>query len=287
MSIYKTQIGREMSLKLYDAQLRKLEYSCKDVYVHTRFGRTHIIETGNLSGEPLLVFHGGNSTTAYNLLMYRFLLKDFHIYAVDIIGHPGKSDEVNLSPRNYDYGKWARDVITALGFDRIACFGTSFGGGVLAKLMCTAPEKVKKSVLIVPSGINNAFPISTVKMMIPLLKYKLTKNEKYIKKTALFMAINEEILDKDTLNMVKDSFDHVKTKIGMPSNVSEQLMQQCKAPTLIMAAEKDCLFPAEKVLPRAQRIIPNNTVHMLKGCGHMHMMPEREQKMIVDFLSVE
>lgn len=96
MSIYKTQYGREMSLKLYDAQLKKLDYSCKDVYVHTSFGRTHIIETGNLSGEPLLVFHGGNSTTAYNLLMYRFLLKDFHIYAVDIIGHPGKSDEVNL-----------------------------------------------------------------------------------------------------------------------------------------------------------------------------------------------
>ncbi|MBE7105463.1 alpha/beta hydrolase [Bacillus cereus] len=286
MGIYKTQSGREMSLKLYDAQLEKLDNSCKDVYVHTRFGRTHIIETGNLSGEPLLVFHGGNSTTAYNLLMYRFLLKDFHIYAVDIIGHPGKSDEVNLSPSNYDYGKWASDVITGLGFDKIACFGVSFGGGVLAKLMCAGPEKVKKSVLIVPSGINNAFPISTVKIMIPLLKYKLTKKEKYIKETALFMDIKEEILDKDTLDMVKDSFDHVKTKVGMPSNVSGKLMQQCKAPTLIMAGEKDCLFPAKKVLPRAKRIIPNNTAHMLKGCGHMHMMSEREKKMIVDFLSV-
>ncbi|MEK4486378.1 alpha/beta hydrolase [Psychrobacillus sp. FSL H8-0484] len=286
MSIYKTQSGREMSLKLYDTQLKKLDYSYKDVYVHTRFGRTHIIETGNLSGEPLLVFHGGNSTTAYNLLMYRFLLKNFHIYAVDIIGHPGKSDEVSLSPRNYDYGKWASDVIIGLGFDKIACFGVSFGGGVLAKLMCNAPEKVEKSVLIVPSGINNAFPISTVKMMMPLLKYKLTKNEKYIKETALFMALKEEILDKDTLDMLKDSLDHVKTKVGMPSNVNERLMQQCKAPTLIMAGEKDCLFPAKKVLPRAKRIIPNSTTHMLKGCGHMHMMPKREKKIIVDFLNV-
>ncbi|GIN87892.1 hypothetical protein J6TS2_42780 [Heyndrickxia sporothermodurans] len=60
------------------------------------------------------------------------------------------------------------------------------------------------------------------------------------------MAIKEEILDKDTLDMVKDSFDHVKTKVGMPSNVSEKLMQQCKAPTLIMAGEKDCLFPSKK-----------------------------------------
>ncbi|MCL1697016.1 alpha/beta hydrolase [Lysinibacillus sp. BPa_S21] len=100
------------------------------------------------------------------------------------------------------------------------------------------------------------------------------------------MAIKEDILDKDTLDMVKDSFDHVKTKVGMPSNVNKKLMQQCKAPTLIMAAEKDCLFPAQKVLSRAKRIIPNNTAHMLKGCGHMHMLPEPEKKMIVDFLSV-
>ncbi len=48
---------------------------------------------------------------AYNLNDCKFLLNDFHIYAVDIIGHPGKSAEVSLSPRNQDYGKWAIDVM--------------------------------------------------------------------------------------------------------------------------------------------------------------------------------
>lgn len=52
--------------------------------------------------KPLLVFHGGNATTAYNLNDCKFLLNDFHIYAVHIIGHPGKSAEVSLSPRNQD-----------------------------------------------------------------------------------------------------------------------------------------------------------------------------------------
>lgn len=39
--------------------------------------------------------------------MCSFLLNDFHIYAVDTIGHSGKSDEVCLSHKGYDYGKWA------------------------------------------------------------------------------------------------------------------------------------------------------------------------------------
>ena len=79
-----------------------------------------MVETGNKAGKPLLVFHGGNATTAYNLLMCQFLLNDFHIYAVDTIGHPGKSDEVCLSHKGYEYGKWASEVIDKIGYDSIA-----------------------------------------------------------------------------------------------------------------------------------------------------------------------
>lgn len=284
MGIYKSKQGKQSSLQLYDKQLQKLGIPFYDSYLTTSFGKTHVVETGNLSKKPLLVFHGGNSTTAYNLLLVRFLLDDFHIYAVDTIGHPGKSDEVTLSPNNYDYGLWASEVISQLGFAKMCCFGGSFGGGILAKLMCVAPEKVEKAVLLVPAGIGNAFPVSSVRMMLPLIKYNLTKQGKYVKATALYMAIRDEVLDADSLMIIKDSFDNVKIKVGMPSNVSAERISKCTAPTLVMAGEMDCLFPAYKVLPRAKKIIPNCKVHMLKGCGHMHILSEREQKRIISFL---
>lgn len=284
-TIYKTKESKNESLRLYDAQLQKLGLDCQDIFVDTSFGKTHIVETGNLTGIPLLVFHGGNSTTAYNLLICRFLLKDFHIYAVDIIGHPGKSSEQSLSSQGYRYGEWASEVIEKLGFQQICCFGGSFGGGVLAKLMCVAPQKIKKSILVVPSGIHNALPIGSVKMMIPLLKYVRTREDKYIKQTALHMAITEDVLDNDTLDIVKDSFLHVKTKVGMPSNVRGTRMKQCVAPTLVIAAELDCLFPARKVLKRAMAIIPNCKTYELKKRGHMHIMTENEKQMVIDFLT--
>jgi pimeloyl-ACP methyl ester carboxylesterase len=276
--------SREATLKLYDKQLSKLHCKYKDIFFDTSFGKTHIIETGNMEGLPLLVFHGGNSTTSYNLLICRFLLKDFHIYAVDLIGHPGKSEEHSLSSHGYDYGKWASEVIDSLGYDKIRCFGGSFGGGVLAKLMCVSPKKIIKSTLVVPAGISNAFPISSAKMMIPLLKYIRSKDEKYIKETALFMSITEDVLDSDTLDTLKNSFEHVKTKIRMPSNVSEKLMKNCIAPTLVMASEYDCLFPAKKVLKRAKKIIPNCNIYELKGRGHMHLLSDFEKNMIIEFL---
>lgn len=90
-TIYKSEKGKSDVLSLYDRQLEKLQTQYKDILLDTSFGHTHVIETGNFNGVPLLVFHGGNATTAYNLLACNFLLNDFHIYAVDTIGHPGKA----------------------------------------------------------------------------------------------------------------------------------------------------------------------------------------------------
>ena len=61
MSIYKSQKGKQEILELYDRQLQRLELPYSDIWVNTSFGETHLIETGNLLGEPLLVFHGGNA----------------------------------------------------------------------------------------------------------------------------------------------------------------------------------------------------------------------------------
>lgn len=283
-SIYKTKNSKQKVLKLYEQQLTKLGCKYQDVFLETSYGKTHVIETGNKKGKPLLVFHGGNSTTAYNLLLCKFLFADFHIYAVDTIGHPGKSAENSLSANGYDYGYWASEVITALGYDKMNCYGESFGGGILAKLMSVEPTKVMRSVLVVPAGIHNALPISSLKMMVPLIKYCLTKKDKYMKQTAMYMAITKEALDNDTMETIKNSFIHVKTKVGMPSNVSAKKMSKCQAPTLVLASELDCLFPAHKVLPRARKIIPNSSLYQLKNRGHIHSLTEKEQKMIIDFL---
>ena len=283
-TIYKSEKGKGEILKLYDRQLSRLEKPWKDVYVETTFGRTHIIETGVLSGEPLLVFHGGNATTAYNLLACDFIMNDFHIYAVDMVGHPGKSAETSLPAEGYAYGRWAGEVIDGLGYDRISLFGGSFGAGVIAKTMCVSPEKVKRVVLYVPSGIKNAPAIKSASMMLPMIAYWVTGKDRWLKKCMLPMAITEDNITDDIYETAKLSIDYIKVKTGMPGNVDGKLMNKCKAPTLVMAAEKDCLFPGENVIRRAQKIIPDCKTYLLEGRGHMNFLTDKEKKMIVDFL---
>ena len=98
------------------------------------------------------------------------------------------------------------------------------------------------------------------------------------------MAITEDNITDDIYETAKLSIDYMRVKTGMPSNVDGKLMNRCLAPTLVMAAEKDCLFPGEGVIERAQRIIPNCTTYLLEGRGHMNFLTDEEKKMIVDFL---
>ena len=289
-SIYKTKQGEKIVKDLYDKQVKSIGIEYEDLYVDTRFGKTHVIKTGKRNGKPLLFFHGGNSTAPYSLKQNIYLMKDYQVFAPDIMGHPGKSDQTVLSPNTLEYGEWASDVITSLGFEQIICMGGSFGGGVLAKLMCVSPEKISKAILIVPSGLCNASTIKIILSMgIPMVAYILTKKEKWLEKAIVPMAIHKEYIDKDTLDMVRTTFKYAKVKAGMPSNIKISDIKNYKAPTLLFAGEKDILFPGEKVIERAKKIIPNLEAHLLKNCGHMYFFFEESSQYvsskIIDFLS--
>lgn len=283
-SIYRNEQSKKAVWKLYDRQMEDLKIPYTDLFIDTSFGKTHVIECGNLRGKPLLVFHGGNATTAYNLKYCGFLLNDFHIYAVDTIGHPGKSAEVSLSPRNQEYGKWAVDVIKGLGFHEMACFGGSFGAGILVKAMCVAPEVIKRSVLIVPSAIQNAPAYKNINMAFPMLMYWLTHKEKWFIKCILPMAITESNITGDILATARCSIDNVKIKSVMPQNESCKNLCKYQNPVLVMAAEKDCLFPAKGVLLKAKKVWTQSKIYLLKDRGHINELTNEERKMIIGFL---
>lgn len=280
-SIYRSETAKAEVLALYDRQLETLGIPYRDIYVETGFGTTHLIECGDYSKTPLLVFHGGNATTAYNLKYCSFLLPHFHIYAVDTIGHPGKSAETCLSPFRREYGEWAKEVIEKLGYPQMACFGGSFGAGILVKTMCVAPEMISRCVLLVPSAIKNAPSVKSANMMLPMCMYWLTHSEKWFIRCILPMAVREENISPDILETARCSIDNARIKAIMPQNESAARMRKYRNPVLVMAAEKDCLFPAGGVLARAKKVWPQCKRHLLRERGHINELTAREKQIII------
>lgn len=283
-SIYRSDIGKKEILNLYDSQLKRLNIKYNDLYIDTSFGNTHLIETGNFEGKPLLVFHGGNATTAYNLLFCDFLLEDFHIYAVDTIGHPGKSAEISLSSKNQDYGKWASEVIIGIGYSKIACFGGSFGAGILVKTMCVSPHLVERSALLVPAAIANAPAYKSMNMMFPMIMYWITHKRNWFIKCILPMSINEENISDEIIDTAKASIDYAKIKTGMPSNELATNLKNYTNHVLVMAAEKDCLFPGAKVIDKVKKVWKQSDTYFLKDRGHINNLTSEEKEILKAFL---
>lgn len=98
------------------------------------------------------------------------------------------------------------------------------------------------------------------------------------------MAITESNITEDLLETARCSIDNVKIKSIMPKNESCKNLRKYQKPVLVMAAEKDCLFPAEDVLLKARKVWKQSKRYLLKGRGHINELTDEEKKIVIDFL---
>ena len=112
-------------------------------------------EAGADSGGPVVVLiHGIASRAAqWNGVMAE-LGRTCHVIAVDLLGH-GES----AKPRgDYSLGAHAcgvRDLLAALGHDRITLVGHSLGGGIAMQFAYQFPERVERLVLVNSGGLGS------------------------------------------------------------------------------------------------------------------------------------
>ncbi|MBN2379975.1 alpha/beta hydrolase [candidate division WOR-3 bacterium] len=287
-TIYKSPEGEAQILRLYDKALANLGIAYEDKYVDTRFGKTHFVVCGRADAPALLLFHGGNSTTPHGLKwFFKSLADKYRIFAPDTIGHPGKSAQVRLNPRDASYGEWASDIISELKTGPLPVIGPSYGGGILIRLAAYDPAKISKAVLVVPSGLvlGSAFRM-VFEVMLPVLAFR--RNPTREKLLAACSSWGPELDDED-LELIGAVFKHLKIESSFPKLATKKELERFTAPTLVIAAEDDIFFPGKRVIERARKVIPNLTGQLL--LDSIHFMPSEKAKTavakIVEFLEEE
>lgn len=275
-TIYRTPLGQQALQGLYRRQLSALGISWESRMVDTEFGSTHVLVTGPRQGPALVLFHGGNSTNPYTLKGFLPLVEDFRVYAPDTVGHPGFSAQRFLSSRDLSYGRWAAGILGGLGLERASFLGVSYGGGILLRLASFAPGLVTKGVLVVPSAVANCSTASLlVKLGLPMLLYRLFPSPGRLKK-AVHPLFLDTPLDEDTLEMVRLVFQQVKVQVEMPRDTTREELLNYRAPTLVIAAAGDVLFPGHQVISRAREIIPHLAgAHLYPGSHNLMGSPRQ------------
>ena len=280
-------------MQWYDTKLNSLPVQVESRVVNSYAGQTHILVTGSVDNPPLIVLHGMNMNAVTMDSAIVALSKSHRVYAIDIIGMPGKSAGTRPNRQGPGYPKWLAEVMEQLELSQASFLGLSFGGWIILKLASLWPQRIGQAVLIDSGGLT---PFTLKGQFIGgifALWYSLFPSEKN-----LFRAVAKSFYSKDCspdpalARLIGLSYLHIKADIdlkGAPPVTKEDLAN-FTAPIFVAYGEEDIFFDAAKSVERAKQIIPNLvSAQIIAGQGHImcQKAQARVYNQISDFLGQE
>jgi pimeloyl-ACP methyl ester carboxylesterase len=150
---FKTESGRARYLAAYAAALQEWPVPLEELDVERALGPTHVIASGPAGAPPLILLH----SLAGMGLVWRpniaALSATRRCYAIDIPGQGGKSAATRRIESPDEYAPWMTELMDALGIDRAAFLGCSFGGFLAARQALATPDRVERVAMIGPPGV--------------------------------------------------------------------------------------------------------------------------------------
>ena len=223
---------------------------------------------GPAGGRPVVALQGGNVVNPLTLAWLGPLVDRYRIYAPDTIGQPGKTEAGRVSANDLSLGEWAVDVLDALGLAGVTVVGASYGSGVFLRLAALAPERIDRAVLVVPAGIASIPVRSMLALAGGYLAYRALRRPALVEATVRRLAGPHP--DPLMVESTALAFAGTALDTEMPRLATPEEMRNLTAPVLVLAAERDPLFPPDRVLPRARELFQNVVAtETLSGCHHI------------------
>lgn len=151
ISVFKSDEGRDKIRGYYNKILSFFPFIQR--YVDTSFGKTFVLETGTDGNPVIILLHGSCSNSAAWLGDIPLLAMQYHVFAVDLLGEAGNSEENRLDFNSDEYPLWLKEVMDLLGVEQSIIIGNSLGGWLALHLAAAFPKRTRALVLIAPSGL--------------------------------------------------------------------------------------------------------------------------------------
>ena len=259
---FKSEEGKKEVLKYYDLLLTKGSLPHEKISVNTSYGKTFIIAMGEKELPPLILLHGSGMNSAMWIKEMEEYSKTHRVYAVDMPGEPGKSDENQLPFEGDDFSNWLNDVFNELSIEKASIVGISLGAWLGTKFAIKYSDKVDKLVLLCPAGIGP----QKKSFIFKFLFYSLY-GEKGIDK--LYYKINgDKPIPEIMLNYQKLISKHFNfRKVTIPI-FSDNELRKLTMPVALFVGGKDVMLHSEKTANRLGSLLNHAEINFIQEEGH-------------------
>ncbi|WP_342476440.1 alpha/beta hydrolase [Paenibacillus sp. FSL H7-0350] len=265
-SIFKSRATEEEYYLCYDKSLHRFGLEGTSYYISTSFGDTYVLCFGDPSKKPLILLHGMTMSSTMWYPNMKQLIQERCVYAVDIVGDFGRSKPTVAIKNRKAANQWLLEVLDAMQFNKVDLAGHSMGGFLSLNFALDYPGRVSKLLLFAPAGTFYKISFKFFAKIYPAL---LFHTEKWIDNAFLWFSGKGEPLHPVFRAQVISGYRHAKPLLQvMPSVFAKEEFQNFNIPTLLLIGDKEVIYPAEKAIANAKRLIPNLETHIIEGASH-------------------
>ncbi len=261
-NVFHTEDGKLTIMNYYDKLIEKIEIPHKQLTVPTEFGSTFVFEFGEPTAEPMILLHGSSMNSAMWFGDIKEFYKQHHVFAIDMPGEPGRSEEIQYPFDTDDYSNWLCSVMDKLNLDKAVIVGISLGGWLATKFAVNHLSRVSKLILLCPAGIgsqNNAFKEIALSL--------LPKGEEGVNE--LFRIINgDDDIPELALNYQKVIGRFFNSRTEEIPLFTDQQLEAITVPTFLFIGGKDILLKSDETAQRVKNLIPKADITMYPEKGH-------------------
>jgi pimeloyl-ACP methyl ester carboxylesterase len=271
----------------YDAMLARWPGPVERLDVASRFGVTRVNACGPADGPPLVLLHGGGTTSTVWYANVGALSRTYRVYAIDAIGDRGHTvysgEPIGTVA---DLMAWFDSCLTGLGLTRVRLCGHSYGAWIVLKYALTKPHRVQRLALLDPTQCFTGQRRTYLLHALPLLMLPGPRTKRRFFTWETGGTMDPGFLDFLCLPMVVDA--PPDATFIWPRRPADNEFVELTAPTLVLVAERGRQNNPARLTANARRLVPHATVGTVAGATH-HTMPmapaEAINQYLLDFLA--
>jgi pimeloyl-ACP methyl ester carboxylesterase len=254
-------------LAAYDEAMRDMPTPQRVLDIRTDYGvvRVYRFQGKTDNAAPLLLLPGTQSGTPVWADNMPGLLEHRSVYALDLLGEPGKSIQARPINSNRDKAAWLHQVLEQLPEPELHVVGLSIGGWTATNLAVHEPGKIATLTLIEPVMVFTGLRIEAIARSIPASVSWLPKA--WRDSFSSWTAGGAPVENEPVAQMIETGMQAYRMAQPTPTQISTQDLKLLKVPTLVVVAGASPMHDPDKLAAAAQQL-PNARVLTYPDASH-------------------
>lgn len=238
-----------------------------DVQLRTGI-RIRYAEQGDPNGEAVILLHGITDSWFSFSRVLPLMPSSWHVFALDQRGQ-GESDRPASGYTMADLGDDVLAFMDTMGIREATIVGHSMGSFVAQRVAITAPERVRRLVLIGSATTPHNEVMLALRQEFAALPNSMPRQFLHeFQYSTVHATLPESFMNRVIAESAKVSARVAHALVeGMLASGDSARLSSVRVPTLIMWGEHDAVFPRSEQLLLQDRI-PGSELRMYRGVGH-------------------